>query len=158
VKAVLAKSYTGVNDSVHLQDADIDPAWRSLRKLAMPEPCLEGRRILVAEDEYLIAFDVRDALVHAGAEVLGPVPSVDDAAALLERETDIDAAVLDVNLRGDMVFAVADMLQKRGIPLVFATGYAADSLPERFTGATRLEKPLEGREIADVLVPLLTRT
>jgi hypothetical protein len=107
VKAVLAKSYTGVNDSVHLQDADIDPAWRSLRKLAMPDLCLEGRRILVAEDEYLIAFDVRDALVHAGAEVLGPVPSVDDAAALLERETDIDAAVLDVNLRGDMVFAVA---------------------------------------------------
>lgn len=124
----------------------------------MSEPLLQGCRILVAEDEYLIAFEVRDALISAGAEVLGPVPSVDDAAALLKREAKIDAAVLDINLRGDMVFAVADMLQERAIPLVFATGYDTESLPARFDGATRLKKPLEGRKIADVLAPLLTRT
>jgi DNA-binding response OmpR family regulator len=121
----------------------------------MSDQFLQGRRVLVAEDEYLIAFDVCDALVRAGAEVLGPVPSVEDAAALLSREVHIDAAVLDVNLRGDMIFAVADALQDRGIPLVFATGYDTDSLPARFSGATRLEKPLEGRDIADLLGPLL---
>lgn len=123
----------------------------------MSDQFLQGRRVLVAEDEYLIAFDVRDALIRAGAEVLGPVPTVEDAAALLDRETRIDAAVLDVNLRGDMIFAVADTLQERGIPVVFATGYDSNSLPDRFRGATRLEKPLEGRDIADVLAPLLTR-
>ena len=124
----------------------------------MSEPLLQGRRILVAEDEYLIAFDVRDALVRAGAEVLGPVPSVEDAAALLDREETIDAAVLDVNLRGDMIFAVADVLQERGVPVVFATGYDAKSFPARFSGATRLAKPLWGQDVADVLAPLLTRS
>lgn len=123
----------------------------------MSDQFLQGRRVLVAEDEYLIAFDLRDALVRAGAEVLGPVPTVEDAAALLDGETQIDAAVLDVNLRGDMIFAVADALQERGIPVVFATGYDSSSLPDRFSSAVRLEKPLEGREIADLLAPLLTR-
>lgn len=123
----------------------------------MTDQFLQGRRVLVAEDEYLIAFDVRDALVRAGAEVLGPVPTVEDAAAMLDREMQIDAAVLDVNLRGDMIFTVADTLQARGIPVVFATGYDSSSLPERFSGAARLEKPLEGRDIADLLAPLLAR-
>ena len=121
----------------------------------MSDQFLQGRRVLVAEDEYLIAFDVRDALVRAGAEVLGPVPTVEDAAALLDREANIDAAVLDVNLRGGMIFAVADALQERGIPLVFATGYDTESLPARFDGAARLEKPVEGRDIANLLAPLL---
>lgn len=111
----------------------------------------------MAEDEYLIAFDVRDALVRAGAEVLGPVPSVEDAATLLDREIHIDAAVLDVNLRGDMIFEVADTLQQRGIPVLFTTGYGSGSLPARFSGAAWLEKPLEGRKVAELLSPLLTQ-
>jgi CheY-like chemotaxis protein len=123
----------------------------------MSELCLQGRRVLVVEDEYLIALDVRDALMNAGAEVLGPVPSVHDATALLERETHIDAAVLDVNLRGDKSFSVADILEQRRIPIVFATGYDPEILPDRFRGAARLEKPVESREIAKLLIPLLTR-
>lgn len=121
----------------------------------MAEPSLSGWRIFVAEDEYLIASDLREALTRAGAEVLGPVPTVEEAKALLAREEHIDAAVLDVNLRGDMVFAVAEALQARGVPVVFATGYDADVMPERFAHNLRLEKPLQARNLAEVLEPLL---
>lgn len=121
----------------------------------MVEPILQGRRILVVEDEYFLADDVRDALTQAGAEVLGPAPSVEEAAALIAQEARIDAAVLDVNLRGDLVFPVADALRARGVPFAFATGYDRWTLPDRFTDALRVEKPLQARTIADMLAPLL---
>src|SRR4051812_19908821 len=109
----------------------------------MPEASLQGRKILVVEDEYLIADDLRKALEDAGAEVLGPVPTVEDARALVEEQGTIDAGVLDINLRGEMIFPVADVLAARGVPFLFATGYEEWSLPERFANATRLEKPLK---------------
>jgi CheY-like chemotaxis protein len=122
----------------------------------MADPILQGLRILVVEDEYFLADDVRDALTDAGAEVLGPVPSIEDATALIEQEAHIDAAVLDVNLRGDMVFPVADALRARGVPFAFATGYDRWALPERFADAVRVEKPLQARNIASALGPLLS--
>lgn len=121
----------------------------------MVEQVLEGRRILVVEDEYFLADDVRDALTEAGAEVLGPVPSVEEASALIAREERIDAAVLDVNLRGELVFPVADALRERGVPFAFATGYDRWAIPDRFADALRVEKPLQARCIADALGPLL---
>lgn len=121
----------------------------------MADRFLLGSRIFVAEDEYLIASDVRETLTRAGAEVLGPVPSVADAHELLARETQIDAAVLDVNLRGDMVFSVADTLCKRGVPVVFATGYDAEAFPDRFAHMPRMEKPLDAGDLTKVLEPLL---
>ena len=112
---------------------------------------LHGRRIMVVEDEYLLADDLNDALVTAGACVLGPVPSVEQAMEMIARESEIDAAVLDVNLRGEMIFSVADALQLRGVPFVFATGYGGEIIPERYEGIAHAEKPLNAKDIAGLL-------
>lgn len=124
----------------------------------MTDDLLRGRRILIVEDEYLLANDLHDVIREAGAEVLGPVPSVAAALALIAAEAVIDAAVLDVNLRGEMVFAVADALVARGVPFTFATGYDHWALPDRFADAPRVEKPLKGRQIRAALEPLLRPT
>jgi len=121
----------------------------------MVEHLLRGRRILVVEDEYFLADDVRDMLADAGAEVLGPAASVDEATALIARDDRFDAAVLDVNLRGDLVFSVADRLRDRGIPFAFVTGYDYSSVPDRFADVWRLEKPLQPSKVADMLATLL---
>jgi len=121
----------------------------------MAEPVLRGCRVLVVEDEYLLADDLSLALSSAGAEVLGPVPSVEEAIATIVSEQKIDLAVLDVNLRGDMVFPVADALMERGIPFAFATGYDRDALPDRFTTVPRFEKPFKAHGVAAILVPLI---
>jgi DNA-binding NarL/FixJ family response regulator len=123
----------------------------------MPEPTLLGRRVLIVEDEYLLADDLRDALLEEGADVLGPVASIDEATILVARELRIDAAVLDINLRGDMVFPIADTLIERQVPFAFATGYDASSLPERFASIPCLEKPLRGAKVAATLAPLIVQ-
>jgi CheY-like chemotaxis protein len=121
----------------------------------MAETRFEGRRILVVEDEYLIADDIRDLLTRDGAEVVGPVATADAAAALVESDDRIDAALLDVNLRGDTDFAFADMLFTRNVPFAFATGYDREIIPDRFQAAPRLEKPLNPRQIVSAIDALL---
>lgn len=121
----------------------------------MMDDFLTNRRILVAEDEYLIADDLRDALCAAGAEVLGPFSAVADVMEFINTDAAIDAAVLDINMRGDMIFPVADALRARGVPFVFATGYDEWSLPERFSDATRLEKPVSAHRVTAALGPLV---
>lgn len=108
----------------------------------MSEPSLAGRCILVVEDEYFLAIDLERELVEAGAIVVGPVASVEDALALIEREPRLDAAVLDLNLGGEMVFPVADALTMRFVPFLFATGYNARDIPLRYARVTRCEKPI----------------
>ena len=98
-------------------------------------------RILVVEDEYLIADDLCHALGEAGATVVGPATSVAQALALIGEES-IDGALLDVNLNGEQGYPVADMLAGRCVPFVFATGYGAGTLPERFAGVTVCCKPI----------------
>ena len=120
----------------------------------MPEDALASRRILVVEDEYFLADALSGALAAAGAIVLGPVPSVEAASDLLEREAP-DAVVLDVNLGGEMAYPVADALAARGVPFVFTTGYDLSSLPERFVAVRRLEKPAETRVILGEIRRLL---
>lgn len=121
----------------------------------MDEQVLAGRRILIVEDEYLLADDLSEALADGGATVLGPVASVEAAAELIASEAEIDAAVLDINLRGELIFPIADALEERGVPFVFATGYDRWAIPERFADAPRMEKPLKGAAIATTLTPLL---
>lgn len=121
----------------------------------MAEHNLQGCRVLVVEDEYLLADDLSYALAEAGAEVLGPVPSIEEATSLIAKGERIDAAVLDVNLRGDMVFPVADALVARNIPFAFATGYDRWALPDRFASAPRIEKPFKSFRIAAELAPLI---
>ncbi|HEX8303148.1 response regulator [Sphingomonas sp.] len=122
----------------------------------MPEQSLRGCRILIVEDEYLLADDLSYALSEAGAQVLGPIASVEDAQTFIAGGDPIDAAVLDVNLRGDLIFPVAEALQDRGVPFAFATGYDQWALPTRFADVPRVEKPFKSHKVAAVLGPLLT--
>jgi CheY-like chemotaxis protein len=121
----------------------------------MAEQSLKDFRILVVEDEYLIADDLRKALTEAGAVIIGPVPAVDEALELVRSEGRIDAAVLDVNLRGEMIFPVADALAAQGVPFVFTTGYDRGALPGRFAESPRIEKPLKAEKLVATLLKLL---
>jgi CheY-like chemotaxis protein len=113
---------------------------------------LRGRRILVVEDDYMLADDLREDLESAGAEVLGPVATVEDALALLAREDRLDGAVLDVNLAGEAVYPVADALLARGVQFAFATGYDGWSLPAAYAGIPRFEKPLDPLAVVRALL------
>lgn len=113
---------------------------------------LTGRHVLVVEDDYFIMDELRQSFERSGATVLGPVGSVEDALALVERAPRIDAAVLDINLHGEMAFPVADALRARAIPIIFATGYGAATIPERFADAPHCEKPVEPEMIARLIL------
>jgi len=98
----------------------------------------------------MIAAMLEDVLHEFGCEVLGPAARVDEALALIETE-DFDAAVLDVNVAGEMVFPVADALAARGVPFVFATAYVAASLATQHAERTVLQKPYEMRSLQRAL-------
>ncbi|WP_262269150.1 response regulator [Microvirga yunnanensis] len=112
---------------------------------------LRGRRILVVEDEYMMADDVQHDLEQAGVEVVGPVPSVADALKLIAAEGALDGAILDVNLRGEKAYPVADALRERAVPFVLATGYETWSLPEAYKDVPRCDKPVDLRQLARTL-------
>ena len=85
-----------------------------------------------------------------------PVPSVGQAAALIDSGTSFNAALLDVNLRGEMVFAIADALGTRGIPFAFVTGYERGAIPERYAQVSVFEKPIRPEEVAKLAASTLT--
>ena len=118
---------------------------------------LAGRRVLLVEDELLVAMEIEEALRGADCEVLGPVATLEEAMSLALAEAGrIDAAVLDVNLAGRPSFPVADLLAGRGVPVVFATGYG--DLPDgRASGGSSvlLRKPLGRGELEAALARLL---
>ena len=101
---------------------------------------LEGRRVLVVEDEMTIVLVIEETLVGLGAEVVGPAARL-DMALQLAREAKIDAAILDVNIRGGTSYPVADILAERAIPFVFCSGYSDWALESRHCGRPRLTKP-----------------
>lgn len=119
------------------------------------QAALRGRRVLVAEDEYMIAEEIASVLGDAGADVLGPVSNVGDALRLLADEDRIDCALLDVNLRNEVVWPVVDALLARSVPLVLATGYDASAIPRAYAHLPRCEKPATGRDITHALARLL---
>jgi len=109
---------------------------------------LRGRRLLVVEDEYLIAADLTASLESLGVEVIGPAASVDEALFLVETNGGrLDGAVLDINLRDERVYPVADVLTARGVPFIFTTGYDAIALPNSYAGAPRCEKPVDKAQL-----------
>src|SRR3712207_5930164 len=122
----------------------------------MPDPLsasvLSGRRILVVEDEYMMADDLRRDLEKVGVEVVGPVPSVADALKLLAQAGTLDGAILDVNLRGEKAFPVADALREQNMPFVLATGYEQWALPDAYKDAPRCDKPVDLRQLARALL------
>ncbi|MHC2017754.1 response regulator [Methylobacterium sp. CM6247] len=109
---------------------------------------LTGCRVLLVEDDYFIADDLRRQFEESGTEVLGPVPSVEDALALIAATPQIDGAVLDVNLRDEMVYPVADALRERHVPFVFATGYEKTTIPARYTDVRHYDKPVGAAQVA----------
>jgi CheY-like chemotaxis protein len=111
---------------------------------------LAGRRILIVEDEALVAMLVEDALLDAGAEVVGPVATVAEAMSLLDTAAP-DAAVLDLNLAGETSTPVADVLASRGVPFVVATGYGAEGLPPGHASVPVLAKPYDPDELTSTL-------
>ena len=119
---------------------------------------LHDRRILVVEDEYLIAMSLADALENAGSVVVGPVPSVDKAIQTIDSEPDIDAAVLDVNLGGALAYPVADLLVARNIPFVFTSGYEDNALRSRYSGVKTCPKPYLFQAIEEALVEVMSRS
>jgi CheY-like chemotaxis protein len=112
---------------------------------------LHGRRVLIVEDEYLLAMDLQDQLEELGARVLGPAPSVATALRLLDSEAEVEAATLDVTLGGEKCFAVADALRARGVPFVFVTGYDGWTLPEEYRDFPRCSKPVQIEQLARAL-------
>jgi CheY-like chemotaxis protein len=116
---------------------------------------LMGRRLLVVEDEYLIASDLASWLEEQGAEVLGPVPSVQDALALLDARPLPDAAVLDINLGDEQVFPVAEALRAAAVPFVFLSGYDARMIPDRYENVRRCAKPLDRTRLLRALAEVL---
>lgn len=111
---------------------------------------LSGKRILIVEDEYFLADDVRRALEKQGAIVVGPVSGVIEGLELV-RAGRIDAAILDVDLDGVLVYPIADLLDEQGIPFVFATALDRSQIPGRFKGYVLCPKPTELQEIAEAL-------
>ena len=95
---------------------------------------LEGIRVLIVEDEFLVATLIEDMLTSAGCVVSGPIPRLAEALDAVDCGT-FDAAVLDVNLGGDRVYPVADALSRRNVPFVFVTGYGTGVLPYNMPSA-----------------------
>jgi CheY-like chemotaxis protein len=114
-------------------------------------------RILIVEDEMFISMLLEDLLTELGYRPAGPVVRLDEALAAARSEA-IDAALLDVNLNGKETYAVADILAGRGIPFVFATGYGAGGIPERYRHRPILAKPFRRDDLARVLAQALAAT
>lgn len=114
----------------------------------MPEHTLRGCRVLVVEDEYMLADELRTELADADAMVVGPVGTLAEAVQLVRSDAEIDGAILDINLRGEMVFPVADLLAARGVRFLFATGYDGSIIPSRFADVMLCEKPINITRIA----------
>lgn len=113
----------------------------------------EGRRVLIVEDEMTIALMIEDTLLDLGAEIVGPASRL-DAALRLATEASIDAAVLDVNIRGGDTYAVADALADRDIPFVFCSGYSDWAVTERHRHRPRLSKPYSAIDLAERVLQL----
>ena len=121
----------------------------------MPEGCcLYGRRLLVVEDDYMVAMDVVAALEGYGATIIGPAATVNDALELIATEQ-IDAASLDINLGGERVYPVADALAACGVPFVFASGYDPKVIPEAYADIPRCDKPVNSQLLMKALVGCL---
>lgn len=107
-------------------------------------------RVLVVEDEMLVAMNIEDMLLDLGHEVAGLASRLEPALALA-REGAFDVAMLDVNLAGHASFPVADILRARGIPFLFATGYGAAGIAEGYRTAHVLQKPFQARDLEQAL-------
>ena len=137
-------------------DATAAPPAAAPVAAAAPEAAvLAGRRVLVVEDEHMVAASLEALLVGLGCVVVGPAPRLATALALADSEP-LDAAILDVNLNGELVWPVAERLAERGIGFLFATGYAGDGVvPDHLRHVPHLGKPAREEELVALLAGLV---
>jgi CheY-like chemotaxis protein len=114
---------------------------------------LAGLRVLVVEDEMMVSMLIEDMLEDLGCTVVGPASRLDEALALAG-EAELDCAVLDVNLGGQSIFPLADLLRAKGAPFAFATGYGDAGLRDVDKGSPVLQKPFRETDLARVLAVL----
>lgn len=118
---------------------------------AIANGSLAGLRILVVEDEMLVAMYLEDLLADLGCEVVGPVSQVAEGVALAEEQA-IHGAILDVNISGVKVYPVADVLAARNIPFIFLTGYGAAGLRAVDRDRPVLQKPFRRQDLERLMV------
>jgi DNA-binding response OmpR family regulator len=111
-------------------------------------------RVLVLEDEWLIAEQIEAALNDAGFDIVGPVGRIEEAMALLSGDG-IDAAVLDINVHGQRTFRVAERLAARSTPFVFLSGYSEVELPSSFSERPLMQKPIDPVALGHCVISLL---
>ncbi len=115
---------------------------------------LKRARVLVLEDDYYLATDLQDALVAAGAEVIGPFADAPDADRALASASP-DCAIVDLNLGSGISFDLPRTLARLGVPFAFVTGYDRTSIPEEFGDIVRIEKPVAAAKVIEVVERLL---
>ncbi len=111
-------------------------------------------RILIVEDEMLVAMLIEDVILDLGHEVVGPAMRLETALEAVETEK-LDFAILDINLAGKQSFPVADLLADRGIPFIFASGYGTAGLNDRYREAPVVQKPFAANDLAPHLDRLM---
>ncbi len=115
---------------------------------------LAGRRILVVEDEFLVAEYLTEVLRSAGAEVVGPLGWLEETLEFVEREHEsLDAVVLDVNLHGHTSYPIVDLLVRHGVGFVLTTGYDSGALDAAYRDYPRCEKPFKEEALLAALTP-----
>jgi CheY-like chemotaxis protein len=118
----------------------------------LPLRLAPGNRILLVEDEILVAMMMKDILAEFGFSVVGPFSRVAEAMVAAVHE-DFDAGIIDVNLGGEFVYPVADVLVAREIPFVFVTGYGVESIESRFADVPIIKKPVQRAVLQKMFVP-----
>jgi CheY-like chemotaxis protein len=113
---------------------------------------LADRRVLVVEDESLVAMLLETILEDMGCSPVGPAATVDEGLAFVADGGHLDAALLDVNVAGRQVFPVAEALRARGVPFVFSTGYGEGGLPEAWRGQATIQKPFTEAAVREALM------
>ena len=110
---------------------------------------LPGNRLLLVEDEALVGMMMKDTLTELGFDVVGPYNTMKAATAAVHSEH-FDGAILDVNLAGELVYPLADVMAQRGVPFVFVTGYGADGIDRRYSDVPILQKPIERQKLQSI--------
>lgn len=118
---------------------------------------LKGLKVLIVEDEYLLASLLKDVVEDLGASVVGPFSKVEPALQQVASGQLPDVGLLDVNLGTESSFPLADELSRRGIPTALLTGYDVNALPEQYRGLAYLRKPIDLAAVHNVLENLGSR-
>ncbi|SJZ64249.1 response regulator [Consotaella salsifontis] len=112
---------------------------------------LHGLRVVLVEDEALVAMQLEDMVMDFGCEVVGLAMRLNQALKMIETAAAIDVAILDVNLGGERVYPAASLLRQRGIPIIFATGYGRSGVDEEWQSCPILQKPYTAKQLANEL-------